>query len=104
MQREAIQLNDTHQIAAGTGSSFLNLALTKSGRDSADKRLTSVAGSNQPIACIYKISGGPHSAEWFWTVLIGPDGKPYNGGGGHSKTGREAQEAYEDRVPVSKRG
>ena len=49
----------------------------------------------QALARIYKVKGGPQSAQWFWAVQVGRDGEPRNGGAGYFSTGREARETCE---------
>jgi hypothetical protein len=55
--------------------------------------------SGQPLGRIYAETGGPQNGGWFWAVLVALDGTPFNGGTGHTETGREAREAVEARVP-----
>ena len=55
--------------------------------------------SGQLLGRIYAEIGGPQGGRWFWAVLVAPDGTPFNGGTGHTETGREAREAVEALVP-----
>jgi hypothetical protein len=51
--------------------------------------------NNQTLARIYKVTGGPQRAQWFWAVQVGPDGERRNGGAGYFPTGKEAREICE---------
>ncbi len=53
----------------------------------------------QPIGRIYRMTGGPTDGQWFWTVLVDAQGRPWNGRTGCCPTGREAKQAVEGRVP-----
>jgi hypothetical protein len=55
--------------------------------------------AGQPLGRIYAETGGPRGGRWFWAVLVAPDGTPFNGGTGHTETGREAREAVEALIP-----
>ena len=54
--------------------------------------------SDEPLARLYKVFGGPQDGRWYWTVLSRPDGSVGNGGTGFTPTGREAREACEARI------
>lgn len=60
--------------------------------------------NGQPLARIYRQSGGPQNGRWSWFVLIDAEGRPFNGGRGMVGTGREAREAVEAIVPVDAKG
>jgi hypothetical protein len=56
--------------------------------------------AGQPLARIYRTTGGPRDGRWLWFVLTDPQGRPFNGGTGTAATGQEAREASEARVPA----
>jgi hypothetical protein len=60
-------------------------------------------GAGQPLARIYKQTGGPQSGRWMWFVQINPQGRPWNGGTGVAATGRAAREAVEALAPIGVR-
>ncbi len=51
------------------------------------------------VARIYRVRGGPRDGRWFWAVQIDAHFRPWNSGTGCAKTGRDAREAVEARVP-----
>jgi hypothetical protein len=44
--------------------------------------------SGEPLARLYKVTGGPQSGRWYWTVLFRPDGSVGSGGTGFAESGR----------------
>ena len=48
-----------------------------------------------PMARIYRITGGPQDGQWFWTVLVDAQGRPWNSGTGNVSSGAEAKAAVE---------
>jgi hypothetical protein len=57
----------------------------------------------EPLARLYKVSGGPQDGRWYWTVLFRPDGSVGGGGNGIAESGRAAREACEARIPKTMR-
>ena len=55
--------------------------------------------SGKPVARLYKMAAGPKNGQWYWTVLVRPDGSQGSGGTGFASTGREARQACEARMP-----
>jgi hypothetical protein len=60
-----------------------------------------IDASGQAIARIYRVTGGPRDGEWFWSVLVDAEGRPWNGGTGYELTGAAAKAQCEARAPQS---
>ena len=70
--------------------------------DIASNDWTLIDSGGEHLARLYKAVGGPHDSHWFWSVLVGLDGQPFNGGTGYAATGQEAREASEVLIPGAK--
>jgi hypothetical protein len=46
--------------------------------------------SGEPLARLYKVTGGPQSGRWYSTVLFRPDGSVGSGGTGFAESERAA--------------
>jgi hypothetical protein len=57
----------------------------------------------RPLARIYHHLFGPNVGRWFWTVLVAPDGTPFNAGMGDAATEAEAREICEAMVTSRER-
>jgi len=57
-----------------------------------------VDDNGRALARIYKTAGGPRDSQWFWSVLVDAEGRPFNGGTGYEPTGAEAKAACEARL------
>jgi hypothetical protein len=47
------------------------------------------------IARLYRVTGGPNDARWFWAVQIDAQGRPWNSCTGYAPAGAEAKAAVE---------
>jgi hypothetical protein len=65
---------------------------------SGDRRLEDDSG--QPLARLYRQTGGPQGGRWMRFVHVDPEGRAWNGGTGLAEMGKEAREAVEALVPV----
>lgn len=61
------------------------------------------ASEARSVARIYRETGGQNDGKWFWTVQVGADGRPFNGGAGYAATGTEARRLCEEKVPADMR-
>ena len=43
--------------------------------------------AGQPLARIYRTTGGPQAGRWAWFVLVDAHGRPFNGGTGTAEEG-----------------
>jgi hypothetical protein len=55
--------------------------------------------AGRALAHIYRYLYGSNAGRWFWTVLIAPDGTPFNAGAGFAATEAEAREICEAIIP-----
>ena len=90
MTKAAVQ--DTQQLASHTFTSI------NGNVEIAPDDWTLLDPSDEPLARLYKVFGGPQDGQWYWSVLFMPDGSVGNGGNGFTPTGREAREACEARL------
>ena len=42
-----------------------------------------------------RVTGGPQDGQWFWSVLVDAQGRPWNSGTGNAASGAEAKAAAE---------
>ncbi len=55
--------------------------------------------AGRPLARIYRYLYGANAGRWFWTVLIAPDGTPFNAGSGFATMEAEARKICEAMIP-----
>ena len=57
-----------------------------------------VDGGGRALARVYRFEHGPQKGRWYWTVMVGADGKPRNAGSGFEDTLEAAKAACERMV------
>jgi hypothetical protein len=55
--------------------------------------------AGRALARICRYLYGANAGRWFWTVLIAPDGTPFNAGSGFAATEAEARKICEAMIP-----